>query len=68
MPDMNLHVELFCSECGEDLGRLLGARVGRHPNGLKVTAPPCPKCLKAAQYEGYDNGYDNGYVDGVEWG
>lgn len=60
MPDMNLHVELYCAQCGEDLGRLLGAKVERHPNGIKVTAPPCPSCVLAKDEEEQFKGVERG--------
>ena len=59
MPALEADFEIFCAECGTDLGNGVEVKEpGAH--GARVYVQPCADCLEAAKDEGDAEGYARG--------
>jgi len=59
MPTLDVEFEIFCAECGTDLGNGVEVKEAEAFEDY-VFVPPCEKCLEAAKDEGDAEGYAQG--------
>ena len=63
--NLDLELQVFCSECGEDLtpesqASWTATRGSYSDPTLKVEAQPCPVCTQAEKEESYKEGIEEG--------